>query len=94
MQCEQIFFHIEHSVISTYLIKVNSIHVTGVCRNLVGEYRCDCINGWSGVNCEQDGDQCDSSPCQNGAVCEDQFQSYQCQCAPGYQGMFVFSFHC
>ncbi|XP_035150536.1 coagulation factor VII isoform X1 [Callithrix jacchus] len=33
-----------------------------------------------------DGDQCASSPCQNGGSCEDQFQSYICFCLLGFEG--------
>ncbi|XP_070532565.1 protein crumbs-like isoform X2 [Ptychodera flava] len=29
---------------------------------------------------------CDSSPCQNGATCEDIWNSYVCDCQPGYDG--------
>ena len=31
-------------------------------------------------------DECKSSPCQNGAVCEDQVNNYTCKCKPGYKG--------
>ena len=30
--------------------------------------------------------ECSSSPCQNGAVCTDAFNSYTCACAAGYTG--------
>ncbi|KAB0338116.1 hypothetical protein FD754_024799, partial [Muntiacus muntjak] len=33
-----------------------------------------------------DGDQCASSPCQNGGSCEDQLQSYVCFCPDGFEG--------
>ena len=33
-----------------------------------------------------DGDQCESSPCQNGARCEDGLSSYVCWCATGFGG--------
>ncbi|XP_009641654.1 coagulation factor IX [Egretta garzetta] len=33
-----------------------------------------------------DGDQCESNPCKNGAVCEDAVSSYVCWCPPGYEG--------
>ncbi|XP_035291073.1 coagulation factor IX-like [Anguilla anguilla] len=33
-----------------------------------------------------DGDQCESSPCQNGAKCEDSMSSYLCWCPVGYTG--------
>ena len=31
-------------------------------------------------------DECSSSPCLNGATCEDQLDSYRCACANGYEG--------
>uniref|UniRef100_A0A8V0YUC6 Coagulation factor IX n=1 Tax=Gallus gallus TaxID=9031 RepID=A0A8V0YUC6_CHICK len=33
-----------------------------------------------------DGDQCNSNPCKNGAVCKDGVSSYECMCPPGYGG--------
>ncbi|MBN3297464.1 FA9 factor, partial [Amia calva] len=33
-----------------------------------------------------DGDQCKSSPCQNGGQCKDDIKSYVCWCKPGYDG--------
>ncbi|KAG7484280.1 hypothetical protein MATL_G00047940 [Megalops atlanticus] len=33
-----------------------------------------------------DGDQCESSPCQNGGVCKDGMSSYLCWCSVGYTG--------
>ena len=30
--------------------------------------------------------ECKSDPCQNGAMCDDKFNSYTCTCAPGYTG--------
>ncbi|NXC48749.1 CRUM1 protein, partial [Penelope pileata] len=40
-----------------------------------------------GVNCEAEIDECDSHPCQNGALCSDHIGFYTCTCAPGYQGI-------
>lgn len=34
----------------------------------------------------KDGDQCNSNPCKNGAVCKDGVSSYECMCPPGYGG--------
>ncbi|NXY41066.1 CRUM1 protein, partial [Ceuthmochares aereus] len=39
-----------------------------------------------GVNCDAEIDECDSDPCQNGALCHDHIGFYTCTCAPGYQG--------
>ncbi|KAL2304168.1 hypothetical protein Nmel_012910, partial [Mimus melanotis] len=33
-----------------------------------------------------DGDQCNPNPCQNGAVCKDEINSYVCWCPAGYEG--------
>ncbi|KFP88762.1 Coagulation factor IX, partial [Acanthisitta chloris] len=33
-----------------------------------------------------DGDQCNSNPCKNGAVCKDGINSYVCWCPAGYEG--------
>lgn len=33
-------------------------------------------------------DECSSGPCQNGAVCNDQLNSFTCDCAPGYTGTY------
>ncbi|KAJ7415160.1 hypothetical protein BTVI_39061 [Pitangus sulphuratus] len=33
-----------------------------------------------------DPNQCDSNPCQNGGICDDQFQDYVCRCPVEYEG--------
>ncbi|NXV12248.1 CRUM1 protein, partial [Cepphus grylle] len=40
-----------------------------------------------GMNCDAEIDECDSDPCQNGALCNDHVGFYTCKCAPGYQGI-------
>ncbi|KAF1407048.1 hypothetical protein FQV23_0009882, partial [Spheniscus humboldti] len=40
-----------------------------------------------GVNCDAEIDECDSDPCQNGALCNDHIGFYTCTCASGYQGI-------
>ncbi|XP_038073060.1 low-density lipoprotein receptor-related protein 2-like [Patiria miniata] len=39
-----------------------------------------------GIHIEEEPDHCDSSPCDNGAPCEDVIGGFLCQCPPGLQG--------
>ena len=59
-------------------------------------YNCSCFDGFEGVNCEIDVDECASNPCQNDATCLQRSQSdaydvttadgYDCECAEGFTG--------
>ncbi|NXP60754.1 FA7 factor, partial [Chloropsis cyanopogon] len=41
---------------------------------------------WTDTECFTDPNQCDSNPCQNGGICDDQFQDYVCRCPVEYEG--------
>ena len=43
----------------------------GACLDHVNEYSCTCADGYMGLNCEIEINECDSNPCLNGAVCLD-----------------------
>ena len=47
-----------------------------------GKLLCDA----TGRICDYNIDECDSDPCQHGATCRDEVNSYICECAPGYTG--------
>ena len=39
-----------------------------------------------GRNCENDLNMCRSSPCLNGGTCSNSPDSFECMCAPGFNG--------
>ncbi|XP_078702848.1 uncharacterized protein LOC144928428 isoform X1 [Branchiostoma floridae x Branchiostoma belcheri] len=56
----------------------------GTCRNLINAYRCDCQHGWSGVNCQEDINECDQDlhDCQQ--VCLNTYGGFSCGCDYGF----------
>ena len=40
----------------------------------------------TGLLCDYNMDECESSPCLNSATCIDEITSYTCQCASGFTG--------
>ena len=52
-----------------------------------GLYSCSCNCGWSGSNCNSAVNQCATSPCANGGLCQNTGTcGYSCICPPGYTG--------
>lgn len=61
--------------------------VHGVCLDdLNTTYSCYCIDGYTGVQCQTNWDECWSAPCQNGGVCIDGIATFNCSCSPGFVG--------
>jgi len=48
-------------------------------------YRCDCVDGYHGANCET-ADHCHSSPCRHGGTCLPLEDGYTCRCDIEFQG--------
>jgi hypothetical protein len=57
----------------------------GSCTNDAAGYTCACPAGYTGTNCENEIDECQSNPCVNGQ-CMDAINAYACECAPGWTG--------
>ena len=60
--------------------------VNSQCINGADTYECVCDQGWTGALCDENVDDCASSPCQNGGTCQDGINSHTCTCAPGFDG--------
>ena len=45
-------------------------------RDLINGYECSCINGYSGLRCEERDNRCSSVTCQNGGECRDGLSSF------------------
>lgn len=54
--------------------------------DLGNSYLCRCQTGFSGRYCEDNVDDCASSPCANGGTCRDSVNDFSCTCPPGYTG--------
>ena len=49
-------------------------------------FRCICPRGFTGVNCKIKINECASSPCAEGATCEDMIGTFKCLCPAGRYG--------
>ncbi|XP_072031584.1 uncharacterized protein [Amphiura filiformis] len=62
----------------------------GVCVSGNGQYNCNCLEGWTGDNCQIEAviDSCAGNPCLNGAHCINlaATTSYRCDCSKGWSG--------
>ncbi len=52
-----------------------------------GRTCCQCPTGYTGFRCETEIDECVSSPCRNGAVCENLLNSFRCICPSNFTGV-------
>ena len=48
---------------------------------------CDCVEGFSGESCAEEIVYCASSPCENGATCQELPTSFSCACTAGWTGV-------
>lgn len=45
-----------------------------------------CQPGYTGQFCEEDINECLPEPCQNGGMCIDRLNGFECECMPGFTG--------
>ncbi|VUZ54040.1 unnamed protein product [Hymenolepis diminuta] len=72
-----------------YCIDENPCKNEGVCvmHNPTG-FKCICPQGWGGLDCSENLDDCEYNKCQNGGTCKDSVGGYNCECPRGYTGEY------
>lgn len=51
-----------------------------------GNFTCICDEGFSGIYCHENINDCVTNPCQNGGTCIDGINSFRCMCPDGWEG--------
>ncbi|XP_033116445.1 protein crumbs-like isoform X2 [Anneissia japonica] len=60
----------------------------GTCLDINSGYTCVCVIGFTGINCEEEEDECKSDPCANQGTCEDELNGFTCTCVAGFNGTY------
>lgn len=61
----------------------------GVCVDEIAGYRCECMAGFRGENCQESIDMCSSpDPCMNNSTCVNLRTDFNCICEPGWDGKY------
>ncbi|KTF92353.1 hypothetical protein cypCar_00008339 [Cyprinus carpio] len=68
-------------------LQPNACQNGGTCSNTRNGYNCVCVNGWSGLDCSENIDDCAAEPCTTGSTCIDRVASFVCSCPPGKTGL-------
>lgn len=58
----------------------------GTCTDLQNAYRCTCMLGFEGDNCEHNINDCYNVTCPENSYCMDGVNEYVCRCNPGFSG--------
>ena len=67
----------------------NPCHAGASCETspIDGTYLCSCPNGFKGVDCTEDIDECEAgSPCEHDGLCVNTPGSFKCNCTRGFTG--------
>ncbi|KFD59834.1 hypothetical protein M514_13293 [Trichuris suis] len=70
----------------TYQNGINNCSIHSKCENTFGSYKCICHDGWRGIHCDEDIEECKNNPCRHGGLCMETYGGYTCQCPPGWNG--------
>ncbi|XP_032297400.1 neurogenic locus notch homolog protein 2-like [Coturnix japonica] len=49
-------------------------------------YVCKCPEGFNGIHCQHNVNECESEPCKNGGICTDLVANYSCECPGEFMG--------
>lgn len=66
-------------------LKSRIIWAVNLCNGLCFSYKCVCVPGITGENCEINVNECDPEPCVHGS-CKDVIGNYECECEDGFEG--------
>jgi Notch-like protein len=54
--------------------------------NSDGSFHCECLDGWTGLKCDQDINECKLEKCSGFGICVNTDGSYSCNCQKGHSG--------
>jgi len=54
---------------------------------MINDYKCICLAGFYGQNCDSTNLGCGDNPCRNEGACIDTEVGYDCQCAAEWSGL-------
>ncbi|XP_021235778.1 EGF-like repeat and discoidin I-like domain-containing protein 3 isoform X2 [Numida meleagris] len=49
-------------------------------------YVCKCPEGFNGIHCQHNVNECEAEPCKNGGICTDLVANYSCECPGEFMG--------